>query len=354
MDLDTGDKVIPLGSSPARFPVDALRRPIHDLRISVMDRCNFRCPYCMPRETFHESYRFLKSNERLDFAELLRLARIFVRAGVRKLRITGGEPLLRPNLPDLIGDLTSLPGIEDIALTTNGMLLAKYATELKAAGLNRITVSLDSLDPDVFAKMSGGFGGVADVLDGIEHARRAGLSPIKINTVVQRGVNDHTLLDLVSYFRGTGVVVRFIEYMDVGTRNHWNPKLVVPSRELAAMIHERWPLRSLAPDYRGEVAERHAFEDGNGEVGFISSVSQPFCGDCSRARISSDGSFYTCLFATQGTDLRGPLRAGATDDEMFELIRGIWSGRRDRYSELRASMRDTADLHKVEMNYIGG
>ena len=351
--MDTGDKVITL-NGPARFPLDALRRPIHDLRISVMDRCNFRCPYCMPRETFHESYRFLKSNERLDFPELLRLARVFVRAGVKKLRITGGEPLLRPNLADLIGDLTSLPGIEDIALTTNGMLLAKYATELKAAGLKRITVSLDTLDPDVFAQMSGGFGGVAEVLDGIDHARRAGLSPIKINTVVQRGVNDHTLLDLVSYFRGTGVVVRFIEYMDVGTRNHWNPKLVVPSRELAARIHERWPLRSLAPDYRGEVAERHAFEDGQGEVGFISSVSQPFCGDCSRARISSDGSFYTCLFATQGTDLRGPLRAGATDDEMFELIRGIWSGRRDRYSELRATMRGTADLHKVEMNYIGG
>jgi cyclic pyranopterin phosphate synthase len=234
------------------------------------------------------------------------------------------------------------------------MLLAKYATELKAAGLKRITVSLDTLDPDIFARMSGGFGGVAEVLDGIEHARRAGLAPIKVNTVVQRGVNDHTVLDLLSYFRGTGIVVRFIEYMDVGTRNHWDAGLVVPSRELAARITERWPLRSLAPDYRGEVAERHAFEDGMGEVGFISSVSQPFCGDCSRARISSDGSLYTCLFATQGVDLRGPLRAGATDDELFELIRGIWSGRRDRYSELRASMRDAADLHKVEMNYIGG
>jgi cyclic pyranopterin phosphate synthase len=337
-----------------RAPSDALGRPIHDLRISVMDRCNFRCPYCMPRETFHESYRFLKSNERLDFAELLRLARVFVRAGVKKLRITGGEPLLRPNLSDLIGDLTSLPGIEDIALTTNGMLLAKYATELKAAGLTRITVSLDTLDPDVFAQMSGGFGGVAEVLDGIEHARRAGLAPIKINTVVQRGVNDHTLLDLIEHFRGTGVIVRFIEYMDVGTRNHWNPALVVPSRELAARIHARWPIVPRERDYRGEVAERHVFEDGAGEIGFISSVSQPFCGDCSRARISSDGSFYTCLFATQGMDLRGPLRAGATDDELFELIRGVWSGRRDRYSELRASMRDAAGLHKVEMNYIGG
>ncbi|HEX6396543.1 MAG TPA: radical SAM protein, partial [Steroidobacteraceae bacterium] len=237
-----------------RAPLDALRRPIHDLRISVMDRCNFRCPYCMPRETFHESYRFLKSTERLDFTEILRLARLFVRAGVKKLRITGGEPLLRPNLPDLIGDLTQLPGIEDIALTTNGMLLAKYATELKAAGLNRITVSLDTLDPQVFAKMSGGFGGADEVLEGIEAARRAGLAPIKINTVVQRGVNDHTLMDLLAHFRGTGVIVRFIEYMDVGTRNHWNPALVVPSRELAAMIAARWPLQPRDRDYRGEVA----------------------------------------------------------------------------------------------------
>jgi cyclic pyranopterin phosphate synthase len=344
--------VIPL--TGGRAPVDALRRPIHDLRISVMDRCNFRCPYCMPRETFHDAYRFLKSNERLDFAELLRLARVFVRAGVKKMRITGGEPLLRPNLADFIGDLTSLSGIEDIALTTNGMLLAKYAAELKAAGLTRITVSLDTLDAEVFAKMSGGFGGVADVLAGIDQARRAGLSPIKINTVVQRGVNDHTLLDLLAHFRGTGVIVRFIEYMDVGTRNHWSPALVVPSRELAARIHARWPIAAQSRSYTGEVAERHVFADGAGEIGFISSVSQPFCGDCSRARISSDGSFYTCLFATQGLDLRGPMRAGATEDELYEIIRGVWSGRRDRYSELRASMRDAAELHKVEMNYIGG
>ena len=354
--MDPREKVVPLSTltGGGRAPLDTLRRPIHDLRISVMDRCNFRCPYCMPRETFHESYRFLKSSERLDFAEILRLARVFVRAGVRKIRITGGEPLLRPSLPDLIGDLTQIPDIEDIALTTNGMLLAKYATELKAAGLNRITVSLDTLDPEVFAKMSGGFGGVGEVLDGIEHARRAGLAPIKINTVVQRGVNDHTLLDLLAHFRGTGVIVRFIEYMDVGTRNHWNPALVVPSRELAAMISARWPLEPRDREYRGEVAERHVFADGSGEVGFISSVSQPFCGDCSRARISSDGSFYTCLFATQGMDLRAPLRAGASDEELYELVRNAWTGRRDRYSELRASLRDTADLHKVEMNYIGG
>jgi len=351
--MNSGEKIIPL-SALGRPPLDTLRRPIHDLRISVMDRCNFRCPYCMPRETFHESYRFLKSSERLDFDEILRLARVFVRAGVKKIRITGGEPLLRPNLADLIGDLSQLPGIEDIALTTNGILLAKYAYELKAAGLNRITVSLDTLDPAVFAKMSGGFGGVNEVLDGIEHARRAGLSPVKINTVVQRGVNDHTVLDLLAHFRGSGVIVRFIEYMDVGTRNHWNPTLVVPSRELAGLISARWPLTPRDRDYRGEVAERHLFADGQGEVGFISSVSQPFCGDCSRARISSDGSFYTCLFATQGVDLRAPLRGGATDDELFDLVRGVWSGRTDRYSELRASLRDAAGLHKVEMNYIGG
>jgi GTP 3',8-cyclase len=353
--VGAGENVIPLAALSERDrPRDQLRRPIHDLRISVMDRCNFRCPYCMPRETFHEAYRFLRSSERLDFAEILRLARVFVRAGVKKLRITGGEPLLRPNLADLIGDLTQLPDIEDIALTTNGMLLAKYATELKAAGLNRITVSLDTLDAEVFAKMSGGFGGVSEVLDGIEAARRAGLAPIKINTVVQRGVNDHTLLDLLAHFRGTGVVVRFIEYMDVGTRNHWSPALVVPSSELAAQIHARWPIAARERNYRGEVAERYVFEDGAGEIGFISSVSQPFCGDCSRARISSDGSFYTCLFATQGTDLRGALRAGATDEELYELVRGVWTGRRDRYSELRASMRDASDLHKIEMNYIGG
>jgi GTP 3',8-cyclase len=347
------ENVVPLSALGHRAPRDTLQRPIHDLRISVMDRCNFRCPYCMPRETFHDAYRFLKSSERLDFDEILRLARVFARAGVKKLRITGGEPLLRPNLADLIGDLTSLPGIEDIALTTNGVLLGKYASELKAAGLARVTVSLDTLDPDVFAKMSGGFGAVADVLAGIEQARRAGLAPIKVNTVVQRGVNDHTALDLLAHFRGTGVVVRFIEYMDVGTRNHWDPGLVVPSRELRERIHARWPIAARDRQYRGEVAEKYVYDDGAGELGFISSVSQPFCGDCSRARISSDGSFYTCLFATEGTDLRAPLRAGATDDELFELVSATWTRRADRYSERRASLR-APDLHKVEMNYIGG
>ena len=345
--------IVPLTVRP--LPRDTRSRPMHDLRISVMDRCNFRCPYCMPRETFHERYRFLGSHERLSFDEIVRLARLFVQLGVRKLRLTGGEPLLRANLPDLIGDLTAIPGVEDVALTTNGVLLARYAGELKAAGLKRVTVSLDSLDDAVFARMSGGFGGVAEVLDGIEAARRAELTPVKVNAVVQRGVNDHTVLGLVERFRGTGVIVRFIEYMDVGNRNHWSSDLVVPSRELAAQIGARWTLAPLRPDYRGEVAERYAFADGAGEVGFISSVSQPFCGDCSRARLSSDGVLYSCLFATHGTSLRDALRGGASDDALLEQIRTTWSKRTDRYSELRASLRPQVhEQPKVEMFYIGG
>ncbi len=344
--------VLPLG---VPRPRDAFQRPLRDLRISVMDRCNFRCPYCMPREQFHEAYRFLKSSERLSFEEIVRLTRLFVRLGARKLRLTGGEPLLRANLADLIGDLTNIPGVEDVALTTNGVLLARHAAELKAAGLHRITVSVDSLDPGVFARMSGGFGGIDEVLAGIDHALRAGLAPIKINAVVQRGVNDHTAVDLVERFRGTGVIVRFIEYMDVGNRNHWQPELVVPSKELVARIGERWPLVPRERNYRGEVAERYAFADGQGEVGFISSVTQPFCGDCSRARLSSDGILYTCLFATHGTSLRDVLRAGASDEELTELIRQIWVARSDRYSELRASLRrSSGEQRKIEMYYIGG
>ncbi len=334
---------------------DTMGRPMRDLRISVMDRCNFRCPYCMPRETFHEKYQFLRTGERLSFEEIVRLTRLFVPLGVRKLRLTGGEPLLRANLPDLICDLTSIPGIEDVALTTNGVLLAQHASELKAAGLKRITVSLDSLDPVVFAKMSGGLGRVEDVLHGVEHARRAGLEPVKINTVVQRGVNDHTVLDLVEHFRGTGVIVRFIEYMDVGNRNHWIQDMVVPSKELAARINERWPIEPLERNYRGEVAERYGFRDGEGEVGFISSVTQPFCGACSRARLSSDGVLYTCLFANHGKSLRDALRSGASDEQLSEIIRNVWLKRDDRYSELRADLRLSAtDQPKVEMYYIGG
>ena len=351
--MSTREVIVPLTLKPA--PRDTYARPIRDLRISVMDRCNFRCPYCMPRETFNEQYRFLGSRERLSFEEIVRLVRLFVQLGVRKLRLTGGEPLLRVNLPDLIGDLTALPGIEDVALTTNGVLLGRYAAELRAAGLRRVTVSLDSLDEEVFARMSGGFGGVAQVLEGIEQARRAELTPIKVNAVVQRGVNDHTVLGLVEHFRGSGVVVRFIEYMDVGNRNHWSSELVVPSKELAERIGARWPLAPLRPAYRGEVAERYAFSDGQGEVGFISSVSQPFCGDCSRARLSSDGVLYTCLFAAQGTSLRDALRGGASDEVLLDIIRNVWLGRADRYSELRASLsREAHEQRKVEMFYIGG
>jgi cyclic pyranopterin phosphate synthase len=242
-----------------------------------------------------------------------------------------------------------------VALTTNGVLLSKYAAELKAAGLQRITVSLDSLDPQIFAKMSGGFDNVADVLNGIDHAQRAGLSPIKINAVIERGMNDHTALDLVERFRGTGVIVRFIEYMDVGNRNKWRQEMVVPSKELAARIAERWPLEPLDRNYRGEVAERYRFLDGQGEVGFISSVTQPFCGDCSRARLSSDGVVYTCLFATHGTNLRDAMRAGESDDELLNLIRDTWLKRTDRYSEQRATLRhEQGEERKVEMFYIGG
>src|ERR1700678_1861217 len=335
-------------------PLDKLGRPLDDLRISVMDRCNFRCPYCMPKEQFHEHYRFLKSQERLSFDEIVRLARLFASLGVRKLRLTGGEPLLRTNLADLIGDLTDVPGIHDIALTTNGVLLGQHAVDLHANGLRRVTVSLDTLDRNIFAKMSGGFGALDQVLSGIDSAIAAGLTPVKINAVLERGLHDHTAIDLVERFRGSPVIVRFIEFMDVGNRNKWRPELVVPSRELAARIHERWPIQPISENYRGEVAERWRSEDGAGEVGFISSVSQPFCGACSRARLSSEGRFYTCLFATQGLGLRAPLRAGASDTDILQLIRGVWNGRSDRYSELREELRRTLpDTKKIEMNYIG-
>jgi cyclic pyranopterin phosphate synthase len=322
-----------------------------------MDRCNFRCPYCMPKDQFHEHFRFLKSQERLSFEEIVRLARLFTSLGVRKLRLTGGEPLLRANLADLVGDLSTIPEIEDIALTTNGVLLARHAVDLQANGLRRVTVSLDTLDPAVFARMSGGFAALDQVLHGIDAALAAGLAPVKINAVVERGVNDHTVLDLVEHFRGKPVIVRFIEFMDVGNRNAWRPDMVVPSRELADRIHARWPIHPISQNYRGEVAKRWRFDDGAGEIGFISSVSQPFCGDCTRARLSSEGKFYTCLFATHGLDLREAMRAGASDEDLLQMIRDTWQGRGDRYSELRGVSQRPAQAgteQKIEMYYIGG
>jgi GTP 3',8-cyclase len=336
-------------------PRDRLGRPMHDLRISVMDRCNFRCPYCMPKETFHDRYRFLRTSERLGFNEIVRVARAGVDLGVRKLRLTGGEPLLRPRLAELVGELSLIDGIEDIALTTNGVLLAQHASELKANGLCRVTVSLDSLDPEVFARMSGGFGGLEDVLEGIEAALEAGLGPVKINAVVRRGSNDHTVLPLLERFRGGPVIVRLIEYMDVGNRNSWRADEVMPSTELLQQITARWPVTPLPGAYHGEVAKRYRYDDGAGEIGFISSVSAPFCGDCTRARLSSEGVFYTCLFATTGTDLRGVLRGGASDEELAGLLRAAWAGRSDRYSEQREALRRREQpLQKIEMHYIGG
>ncbi len=334
-------------------PADRLGRPLHDLRISVMDRCNFRCPYCMPEDKFHKEFEFMRSSERLSFDEIVRVAQVFQKLGVRKLRITGGEPLLRQNLPDLIGDLSRIDGIDDLALTTNGILLGAHAAALKAAGMDRVTVSLDSLDDAVFAEMSGNRGSKDRVLDGIREAVNAGLSPIKINTVVKRGINEHTTLDLLDYFRGTGVIVRFIEFMDVGTINHWRYSDTVPAKELVEMIDARWPIEPRDRNYHGEVANRYAFRDGAGEIGFIQSVTRPFCGDCTRARLSSDGKIFTCLFADHGTDLREPLRSGLNDDELLEIVRDTWRNRDDRYSELRRA-KSTQHGDKVEMYYIGG
>ena len=334
-------------------PLDVRGRTLTDLRISVVDRCNFRCPYCLPEDQYPRDHAFLSKAERLRFEEIERLARIFVGLGVRKLRLTGGEPLLRRDLPELVRQLAAIPGEVDIAMTTNGSLLAEKVDALRAAGLDRITLSLDTLDPKTYAVMSGGRGDVGDVLKAVDAAERAGFAPLKINTVVMRGVNDGQVLDLVERFRGTGHIVRFIEYMDVGTCNDWQRELVVPSAELRERIGARWPLVPLEANYGGEVAQRYAFADGGGEIGFISSVTEPFCGDCSRARLSADGRLYTCLFATSGHDLRGPMRAGASDEELAGLVRAVWSARDDRYSEARSELR-TAERRRVEMYEIGG
>jgi GTP 3',8-cyclase len=331
---------------------DTRGRGLRDLRISVIDRCNFRCPYCMPADVYGESYQFLRRSEWLTGGEIRRLAGLFQRLGVNKLRITGGEPLLRKDLDGIIEGLATLEGIDDIALTTNGSRLAERAAELKAAGLKRITVSVDSVDPEVFAEMSGGRGDLDSTLAGIAAASAAGFEVIKLNVAVLRGQNDRSVLDLVERFRGTGVIVRFIEYMDVGTLNGWRSDQVVPSRVLRDRIHARWPLEALEQNYRGEVAQRYAFSDGQGEIGFISSVTEPFCGDCHRARLSADGTLYTCLFANTGTDLRTPLRAGASDSDLVGLMQNVWRNRADRYSEIRGKA--ITDSERVEMYRMGG
>jgi cyclic pyranopterin phosphate synthase len=331
---------------------DRLDRPVRDLRISVIDRCNFRCPYCMPAEIYGDAHKFLPRSHWLTPGEIRRVAGLFVQLGVNKLRVTGGEPLLRRDIVEIVAGLASLEGVDDLALTTNATRLEQQADALKAAGLKRITVSLDSLDESVFALMSGQRGDVGTVLRGIEAARAAGFSPIKVNTMVQRGVNDHTVLDLLEHFRGRGVIVRFIEYMDVGTLNGWRRDDVVPSKELLGRISARWPVEPLAQNYCGEVAQRYRYADGGGEIGFISSVSSPFCGDCHRARISAEGTIYTCLFATQGRDLREMLRSGASDADIVGLLQGIWRNRVDRYSELRGNEMDRKA--RVEMYRMGG
>jgi cyclic pyranopterin phosphate synthase len=343
-------------SDPHISPVvDALHRSLHDLRISLLDQCNFRCPYCMPEAEFHSEYEFLKKQQRLTYDEIIRVAATASALGVSKIRLTGGEPLLDKNICDLVERIAVLPGVADLALTTNGMLLAAFAEKLAQAGLHRATVSLDSIDEDVFRRMSGGRGDLKKVLAGIEAAESAGLGPVKINVVVQKGVNDHTVLDLLDHFRGTGTIVRLIEFMDVGNRNGWQMSRVVPSRLLLEDVEKCWPLRAVGKNYPGEVARRYEYVDGAGEIGFISSVTEPFCGDCSRARLSADGMLYTCLFANQGTDLRESLRNGADDDELQGILSSIWLQRADRYSELRRP--DIAEHHvlrKVEMYRIGG
>jgi len=334
---------------------DRLGRALRDLRISVIDNCNLRCPYCMPLDTFGEGYRFLNRDELLSFDEIATLTRAFVRLGAKKLRITGGEPLLRPNLPELIANLGECDGIEDIALTTNGLLLRRFARPLADAGLGRITVSLDALDDETVGTMNGRGVPARHVLAGIEAAQAAGLGRIKVNAVVQRSVNDHAVLDLVDRFRGSGVIVRFIEYMDVGTRNGWRLDEVVPSRELRDRIHARYPIRPVEPAYRGEVASRYVFEDGQGEIGFISSVSETFCGGCTRARLAADGKLFTCLFASEGADLRALLRDGASDADLTAYLHSLWSAREDRYSELRSAHTPGAGgAKKIEMYRIGG
>jgi len=337
--------------SPIR---DHLGRSLKDLRISVMDRCNFRCIYCMPEEKFHSGFNFLKSSERLSFDEILRVTKLFTDLGVSKIRITGGEPLLRVNLTELIGDLSTLKKIEDIALTTNGVLLKKYSEELKACGLNRITVSLDSIDPEQFRKMSGGRGNLETVLEGIDAALSVGFKKLKINAVIKRGTNDDQVIEMIDYFKDQSVIIRFIEYMDVGNLNQWKLNETVGSDEIIKKLSEKWQLDPLDKNYEGETAQRYQIDGSETEIGLISSVTKPFCGSCTRARLSSDGKLYNCLFASEGKDIRSWVRDGKSDEYIKNELASIWKERRDRYSELRYSDEIDNTDEKVEMYYIGG
>lgn len=332
---------------------DQMNRPLRDLRISVTDRCNFRCRYCMPKEVFGSDYAFLPRQELLTFEEIIRLSRLFHQLGMQKIRLTGGEPLLRKDLEILVGMLRSaLPGVE-LALTTNGSILAPKAAGLKEAGLDRVTVSLDALDDEIFQAMNDVGFPVERVLDGIQAAEEAGFEEIKINMVVKRGVNESEVLPMAAYFREKGHILRFIEYMDVGSTNNWQSKEVVPAKEIAQKVHQTFPLDPLEPNYRGEVANRWKYRDGKGEIGLIASVTQPFCGDCTRLRLSAVGQLFTCLFATEGHDLRQLLRKDQTDQEILTFITSLWQTRDDSYSEDRHQQESSGD-GKVEMHYIGG
>ena len=339
--------------APISLPIlDAYQRPLRDLRISVTDRCNFRCTYCMPKEIFGRDFAFLPPGQLLSFEEITRLAQIAVGLGVEKIRLTGGEPLIRRDIEKLVAQLASLDGLRDLTLTTNGALLVRKATLLKDAGLNRVTVSLDSLDDAVFQSMNDVAFPVERVLDGIAAASEVGLGPIKINMVVKRGVNEDSIVPMARHFHGTNCILRFIEFMDVGATNGWQLADVVPASEIVSRISAELPLLPFAPNYPGEVAKRFRYADGGGEIGIITSVTQPFCGDCSRARLSAEGKLYTCLFGSDGFDLRALLRDGASDTEIASALRGVWSRRTDRYSELRTE--ETARRPKVEMSHIGG
>ena len=347
-------------NSPSMSTLDTRGRLLRDLRISVTDRCNFRCTYCMPKEVFNQDYPYLAHDELLSFEEITRLANIFASLGVEKIRLTGGEPLLRKNLEILIGMLAKIQTPQgeplDLTLTTNGSILRKKAAALKAAGLKRITVSLDGLDDAVFKKMNDVDFPVEDVLDGITAAQEAGFESIKVNMVVQKGSNEHEIISMAERFKGTGIVLRFIEYMDVGSSNGWNMAEVLPSQEVIALIHSVHPLEAISANYAGEVAKRWRYQDGSGEIGVISSVTQAFCSDCSRARISTDGQLYLCLFANKGFDFKSMLRSGKSDLEIANAIMSIWSKRDDRYSEIRGSISEQVKSlgPKVEMSYIGG